>query len=375
MRVLHVVRDLNAASGGPSQSVPNLHLSLLAKQIDSHLLFEDVNQPLSDVVVEQSNLRAKAFYPVQRSGRFWNASSFHSVISSNFGRESWDIIHVHGLWTGINHAAAHYARKQKIPYVISPRGMLAQWAIDHKKIRKRIAMWLYQRRDLQQASLLHATSSAEAAQFKRLGLSGPTSIISNGTAFPPRDIKAISRSPRRALFLSRIHPVKGVVNLVKAWANVRPENWECIICGPDENDHAAVVQREIDAAGLAEHVCIVPAVAGDEKWRLFKSAELFILPSHTENFGIAIAEALACGLPVITTRGTPWEVLESNRCGWWIEDSIEALGSAMKIACELPRRELLAMGLRGNEYASNIFSWDQKAAEMIDLYKNTQAEG
>jgi glycosyltransferase involved in cell wall biosynthesis len=164
------------------------------------------------------------------------------------------------------------------------------------------------------------------------------------------------------------------MNLVRAWHAVMPAGWECLICGPDEAGHTAEVRSEIQRLGLVDQVKLRPAVSGNEKWNLYRTAELFVLPSHSENFGIVVAEALASGLPVITTKGTPWEILNRFQCGWWIDDSVAAIENALQNACSLPSETLAQMGARGREYAQENLSWEQKAAQMKSLYERILSE-
>ena len=379
MRILHVVRDLDAASGGPSQSVPSLSNALAQLGSDSCIAFEDFGNLTNGIPSREDGdvCRAQCTrIALRRTAKFWKQRDFCSQLKAKLGDIDWDLIHLHGLWNGLNHYGAVYARDRKIPYVVSPRGMLSPWALNHKWLRKKLALIAYQRKDLQLADCLHATSEAEASRFRELGLRPRSATIANGTTFPPLTEPKCkpSRAKRQALFLSRIHPVKGLINLVRAWATVRPPDWECVICGPDEANHLAEVKQEILALNLEGTIRILPPASNDEKWKLFASSDLFILPSHSENFGIVIAEALACGVPVITTKNTPWEVLETDRSGWWVDDNVDGIVGAMKMAFNTSNSELQSMGVRGREYVVNNLSWLQQAEKMHELYLQVIAD-
>ncbi|MCK4788937.1 MAG: glycosyltransferase, partial [Desulfobacteraceae bacterium] len=225
------------------------------------------------------------------------------------------LLHSHGLWLPVNYWAARAARRYNIPLVIHPRGMLEPWALSNKVWKKRLAMLLFQRRDLESATLLIATSLDEYQNIRNLGFSQPVAIIPNGIqldtvnkgVLPPNR----KSKERTALFLSRIHPKKGLLNLITAWGQLRPTNWRLRIVGPNEGGHLAEVIAAASANGIEDVVDFVDEVDDESKKAVYQNADLFVLPTFSENFGVVVAEALAHGLPVITTRGAPWSDLET----------------------------------------------------------------
>ena len=351
------------------------------------------------------------------------------------------VLHDNGLWLPTNHATARAARRNNIPLIISPRGMLTPWAMRFHGFKKRLAWWLYQYGDLQSAQVLHATSVQEAQEFRALGLTQPIAVIPNGVGLPraeSREQRAESRiqksevSPlipdlrppasdlrprssglRTVLFLSRLHPKKGLLDLVRAWAAVkgkaesreqraesrsqksevsaqRSENgsqmsasdlrpptsvlsfqsgWRVVIAGGDENGHREEIEAEIRKQKLENSFQFMGEVADEQKWAVHGSADLFVLPTQSENFGIVIAEALACGVPVITTRGTPWEDLVTHRCGWWVELGVSPLVAALNEAMQLSDAERQAMGLRGRKLVEENYTWSAAAQKMVAVYQ------
>ena len=279
------------------------------------------------------------------------------------------ILHDHGLWLPTNHAAARAASKLSRPRVVSPRGMLSPWALRHRRWKKWAAWRLYQRADLDTATVLHATSPAEAEEIRRAGRRQPIAIIPNGVAVPPLVQRAgLGVTPRRALFLSRLHPKKGLGHLLAAWAAVRPPDWELIIAGPDEQGIGVGLARRAEELGVTGSVTFRGAVEDEEKWALYASAELFVLPTLSENYGLVVAEALASGLPVITTKAAPWPSLESHRCGWWIEVGVSPLIEALGAATRSSPQTLAALGERGRALVQQELSWPQVAAQMAAVY-------
>jgi glycosyltransferase involved in cell wall biosynthesis len=174
---------------------------------------------------------------------------------------------------------------------------------------------------------------------------------------------------RRALFLSRIHPKKGLLNLIEAWRQVRPRGWRLLIAGPDESNHLSSVQEAVRQAGLTATVTFVGPVYGQQKLDLFNSADLFILPTFSENFGIAVPEALASAVPVITTKGAPWGCLETHDCGWWVDIGVPPLARALSEATQCSESELRQMGLRGRQLVSREYSLARIGQQMQAVYQ------
>jgi glycosyltransferase involved in cell wall biosynthesis len=262
------------------------------------------------------------------------------------------------------------AREIGLPFVVSPRGMLASWAFRLHGWKKRVAWALYQRRDLKCAHVLHATSNAEAKDFRTLGFSQPIAVIPNGVDVPSRPADRLqTKGQHVALFLSRIHPVKGLENLVYAWSQVRPSNWRVVVAGGNENGHQAEVEATVRELGLESSFSFVGPVDGQKKWELYQTADLFVLPSHSENFGMVVAEALACGLPVITTKGTPWAALTHHRCGWWVDVGVEPLVHALRTAVALDDAERCEMGSRGRRLVEREYTWAVVAKQMALVYR------
>jgi glycosyltransferase involved in cell wall biosynthesis len=281
-----------------------------------------------------------------------------------------DVVHDHGMWLPSNHRSATFAEARGLPFVVSPRGMLEPWSLGHHRWRKRLAWLAYQGRDARRAAMLHATSTMEAENLRRLGLRAPIAVIANGVDVPtvvPRPARAPGEYT--ALFLSRIHPKKGLLDLVAAWNRVRPAGWRVVIAGPDEGGHGDEVRRAVAAAGLAREFQFVGEVDDVSKWTCYASADLFLLPSYCENFGTVIAEALASAVPVITTTATPWRDLESHACGWWIAPNADALADALREATTLDADARSAMGARGRALVTERYGWARAGADMRRAYE------
>ena len=364
MKVLHTVDSLHARHGGPSRSVTALCDALSALNIDVQVAAggegEKDNavmpkEPSVEVTLHENSITA--MYRVRR--RLVREMPHNDAI-----------VHDHGLWLPSNYVTARTAARNAIPYVVSVRGMLEPWSLQQQRFRKRLAWQVYQRRILANAAVLHATAESEAEAIRSLGLKTPIAVIPNGVSVPGEEVYPKgTRGTRRALFLSRVHPKKGLVHLLGAWAKLRPEGWELIIAGPDEDGHRAELEALTNRFGLNDAVSFLGAFADSEKWDLYASADLFVLPTHSENFGIVVAEAMAMGLPVITTKGAPWALLEEIDAGWWTDVAPESIASALEEATSMEKARLVEMGKRGGEYVRENLSWSVIGDLMSGVYR------
>lgn len=284
------------------------------------------------------------------------------------------VIHTQDLWTPEVHLAAEAARQLGLPLVMSITGTLTPWALRHKAAKKKIGWRVYQKRDLAKAAVFHATSRREAADIRRLGLANPIAVIPLAVSLP-ESAEFGARRPdgadrlRTVLYLSRIHEKKGLIHLVRAWDRLRPPGWRAVIAGQDDFGYRAVLEEEIRQRGLVDAFSFRGFVSREEKDQLYREADLFVLPTYSENFGLVVPEALSRGLPVITTTGTPWEDLRTRRCGWWIETGDNPLAEALREACALSDGERKELGNRGRKLVEEEYSPRRLGERMPALYR------
>lgn len=370
VRAVHTVGNLSADHGGPSRTVTALCVALAEGGAGVDLI--TAPSAPGEAVVRPPEALVPVRYAEPR-GALWRgaASPFARAVAAAVGPGP-AVVHDHGLWLPTNLASARAAQRAGVPFVVSPKGMLSTWALGFNRAKKRAAWALYQHRALQSAAAFQVTAEAEAEDVRRVGLRQPVAVIPHGVEGPPAGFVVPPRepgAPRRALFVSRVHPKKGLLPLVEAWAAVRPEGWELVIAGPDELGHRAEVERRARELGVGGEVAFVGAVADEAKWGLYGSADLFVLPTFSENFGIVVAEALAAGLPVLTTHGAPWRALVEHGCGWWVPLGVEPLAAALGEATRAPDDVRRAMGARGRVYAEAGLSWSRTAGEVAALYR------
>ena len=361
MKVVHVITRLGRDCGGPVRSVQGLVAALGEAGVETWLL--------------SMTTEARPWLPGVTHFRCANAKGYGGYVSAMrkmIDDVRPDLVHLHNIWNPDIHAAAAVCRRCRIPYISSPRGSLEPWSLLQKRLKKRIAMWLYQRFDLNHAVALHATSVEECEQFRNLGLKNPVMIVPNGVNLPdvmPVVGKQTNERPR-LLFLSRIHRKKGLVEFVKAWEMVRPKSWQFEIVGFDEDgslDEALSIARQ---GGFEEDIIVTGPLEDDAKWQAYAQADAFVLPTHSENFGIVVAEALYSGLPVLTTTGTPWRELQERHCGWWVNCDISSLAEALRDLTSLPSKELREMGSRGRLLVEEKYSWPAIAKRMRTEYES-----
>ena len=351
LRVFLAATSLAPRYGGPAYSVSRLAIALADAGADVGLWSADGS-------VETTPLLAR-HAPITRLGGT-------PVDGLKFFRPA--IVHDNGLWLSHNHRLARACRALRLPRLVSTRGMLEPWARRHKNWKKDIAWLAYQRRDLMVADGLHATASEEAENLQRLGLGVPVHAISNGVDIPVGDNPVLGKKIRTALFMGRLYPVKGLPLLIEAWSRVRPEGWRLVLAGPDEAGHRAELEALIAKNGLRDSVEFAGPLEGEAKACALFGADLFVLPTHSESFGMAIAEALAHGVPVLTTVGAPWATLTERTIGWRTAISVEGLAAGLAAATVLDTATLCAMGQRGRDFVAAEFGWDWVARQFLATY-------
>lgn len=364
MKISLITSVLSPAAGGLSAAVPNLsHALVKAGMEDLHVVgIEDPGDPRA---ADAWGLHVHAHCPVGP-----NAFGYAPQMMQTLDRLAPDVTDVQGLWTYPSLANLRHHHRFGTPYMVTPHGMLDPWARQRSWWKKKAVRLFFEDAHLARATCLRATAEMEAEHFRSFGLGNPIAIVPNGVDVPHSLPARSSSERRRLLFLSRIHPKKGIAPLLQAWAaveTVRPE-WELVIAGPDEVGHTAEMQTLARSLNL-RRVEWRTAVRGEAKSALYRSADCFVLPTHAENFGLVIAEALAHEVPVITTRNAPWEGLHTHKSGWWIDLDEARLRDTLLEATAQTRQDLWEMGARGRNWMKRDFAWDGVAEKMAEVYR------
>jgi glycosyltransferase involved in cell wall biosynthesis len=361
VKVVHVVPHIDDEAMGPSYSVPRLCQSLAACGHSVGLLCLAAKGDISGVVVHVHS-------QWQALNRFAVSPGLAKALRERARRV--DIVHNHSLWAMPNVAVGWVVPGRHARLVTSPRGTLSPWALARSKWVKR-AIWPLQRRALFRADLLHATSEEELADIRAVGLKQPVAVIPNGVDVPRQDPQLKSRPAERTLlFLSRLHPTKGIDLLLAAWQRLQDKHpdWRLVIAGRGEPAHEQSI-RELAERLAVRRVTFVGPLYGAMKSGAYWGAELFVLPSHTENFGMVVAEALAHGLPAVVSNGAPWGGLVTEDCGWWIDNTQESLVRTLDEAMQCSVHQLAVKGNRGRQWMEREFRWDALGANMSEAYR------
>lgn len=367
LHVVQTITSLNPASGGTAQVVPQLSDALVEQ--GCHVSVAYLREPTNRAVALQKAVAAPA-RALHVFGRAVWSQEFSAVIRRGLPHGQPRLIHDNGLWSYTNFIAGSCARRFKIPLVISPHGMLEAWAMGYKRRKKRIARCLYQQDILDAATLFIVSAESELESLRREGLRQAAAVAPPGITLPATTAThALEAEQRKILFLSRVHPKKGLIPFAEAWQRARQPGWKVIVAGPDEGGHRAEVEAFIARCGLSSDFEFTGEVHGEAKEELFRAADLFVLPTFSENFGMAVAEALSYGLPVLTTRAAPWSILEAIGAGWWVEPSVADIATGLRSALSTSARQRASMGLAGRTYVAEHFGWSTTATKVHHAYE------
>lgn len=310
----------------------------------------------------------------------WGGLRHSADLWSTLAKAYPSLIHSHGLWTDVHRCAAVTARMHGVPHVIGSCGMLDKNALRRSWWKKRLVSIWFQSRALREASCLLANSDKEYEDIRSYGLTNPVAIIPNPvpnndfaeviSQIELRERYPVMSAKKTVLFLGRIHPVKGLARLIDAWSQLSSfhADWQLVLAGPDEGDYQSTLESKIDRLQCRSSVHLIGSVDNRAKWAVLQAADLFVMPSDFENFGMSIVEAMLVEKPVITTTGTPWQSLVDNCAGWWVERTSDALKNALVEAMTLPDEALQAIGRRGSNLATQ-FTPDIIASQLTSLYK------
>ncbi len=373
MRVLHFIPSLSLKDGGTTTYMLQL-APALGKLCDLHVCILDT--PASENVTSIAGATLHkipgSLYQWREMRRQWLA-----LLDTLFP----DLFHVNCCWMPQcallqfwfqSWDKRHHTERGERPVFLSPHGMLEPWIIKrHYWSRKFPAMLLYQRRAVRSVTSVITTAESEKDHLLALNWNTRVKTLPLGVDVDAMQMKKEWRHVHSLLFMSRIHPKKGLELLIKALAAMKdmPNCPHLNIVGDGDPDYVLSLKRMVETKGISQIVFFLGPVYGERKWQLLRDADLLVLPTYSENFGLVVAEALGVGTPVITTTGTPWRLLEEEACGWWISPSVEALHATLREVVSLDADQLEYKGRLGRRILSKRFSITEVAKKMYCFYE------
>lgn len=365
MRILHYIPSIDRASGGVGA-----YMQLLAKElgklVDLHVV---THRSDNELLLENCQLHyiSSGWLPWASS-----KSEFLTLLSELRP----DVFHTNCCWLPLSALTSMWAKNAGYKVVYTPHGMLEPWIMKRNYWTKKLpAICLFQKKGLAVADMIHSTADSERDNLLQLGWNEKLCTIPNCVDLDDIDIKLNrieggSGTNKIILFLSRIHVKKGINFLIEAVACLKDKlkGWTVKIAGEGDSAYIEDLKLLTVKLGVDDIVQFVGGVYGDDKWKLYKESSLFVLPTHSENFGIVVAEALACEVPVITTKGTPWSELKEFSCGWWTEVGTEPTFLALESFLEKSKEELVSMGKNGRQLIEKKYSCRTVAQEFNEMY-------
>lgn len=375
VRLLHVVPTYLPATryGGPIYSVHALCRTLAKHGHDVHVFTTNVDGSGVSAVLLGAPVDLEGvkvwYFPTSIGRRLYHSPAMAAALAAQV--RSFDCVHLHSVFLWPTMAAARAAVRCGVPYVIAPRGMLVGDLIKRKsRFWKQAWIALFERRNLQRAAAVHVTSEIEATELRKLGLPARRIVVvPNGVDMPTVRIEtAIARQPGvvRVVSLGRINWKKGLDRLIEAMVHVPKA--ELVIAGNDEEGYQTKLEDLAVRLGVAARVRFPGPVHGDAKWQLLESADVFVLPSHSENFGNAVLEAMAAGVPVVVTPGVGLAAtVETTGAGFVVGGEPDGVAAAINALIANPMTRL-AMGANAQRVAREQFSWAALAGRLEAVY-------
>lgn len=361
-----VVPSIDPKFGGPSISVPALCRAMHA--ITPRVKLYSGGGGASE--------RARSAEYMREFADAWPAAARRSpALKQALLDDDLALVHHHALWLPTLRYAHQAALRHDCPLVISPRGMLSRYAVARSRVRKRLARWFVHPGAMQQAAGWHATSADEHDDIRRAGFRQPIVVAPNGIDVPvwrdETDREAwLARVPslrgkRILLFFSRLHSKKGIRQLLDMWKALAPRfsEWHLLVCGTADEFGIDTVRRWIDNLQMADRAT---AASPDGLAKPYPLAELYVLPTASENFGLTVGESLASGVPVLVTDQAPWQAMDDLGCGRCVP--LVDFQAVLPELLSLSPDKLRAMGAIGRDYVERSFSWQHQAHTLLDFY-------
>lgn len=367
MRVIHIVNDVLASSGGVPRAVIGYALEVKPFDVASTVItVRDDRGPtvqLGGVDVLQANSAMRA------------VALLHQAVSQAEGD---CVVHVHGIWYPLSVLASIYAAVRGIPLVTSLHGSVHPIAFAHKRLKKLLAWRAYQKRVVGLSDIIHVTTEQESRYAGDVGVRVERIVVPIGVRRKTDRLDVDNaKVENRVVFIGRLHPIKGVEQLIDAWLQISPSypNAKLEIVGDGDREYVGQLKRKVQLSAACDSVEFSGVKYGEDKWSAIKKASALVLPSKSENFGIVVIESLSVGTPVLSTFGTPWKDLLDYSCGWLARSETEDLKAALDEVMSSDVEHLKKMGENGRRLVLEKYSWDKVGAKMAGVYLDRVKSG
>ena len=386
MKILHIIPSVAPVRGGPSVAVIAMVKSLRHIGIDAEVVATNDNgNTLLEVPL--NNLHEYQSVPVRFFARF--SPNLHSMREFAFSTsltawlwqhlQDYDLIHVHAIFSYPSTIAMAIARIQNVPYIIRPLGQLCEWSLQQSRRKKEIYLTLIEKTNLKAAKALHLTSTQEQKELELLNWNLPNFILPHGLVLPNpiadarQQLHQILNIPLETpiiLFLSRLHPKKGLDYLIPALAQLADQKFAFVLAGNGSPEYEAELDRLIQENNLGDRTYKLGFVSGEKKHICLQGADLYALTSHSENFGVAVLEALASGTPALVTTGVALsDLVKEQDLGWVVDLEIGAIVSSVQEFLDNPDMAK-QKGDRAAQYVAASYSWEKIALNLKSIYEN-----
>ena len=362
-------------SGGLYTSVRKLAESTWQRGIDVNILAHSDEYSAYDKAAYRS--LQPISYALKGPANFGYSPDMHTILK----QQNPDLIHTQCLWMYLSKVSLDFYQKYRTPHIISPRGMLDPWAVQNSAWKKKLVATWFEKQHLHTAACLHALCQSEADAMRQYGLINPIAIIPNGIDLPSSDAMQASTEPawsssvpsdkKVLLFLGRIHPKKGLLNLIEAWSTSQADvkDWCLVIAGWDENGHRAELEARVKATGIGKTVLFVGSQLGKDKSASYVRADAFILPSLSEGLPMSVLEAWSYRLPVLMTPQCNLPEGFQANAALCFEPTLEGNQQVLQKLGNLSQRHLSELGSSGYQLVQEKFTWDKVSAQMAEVYE------
>ena len=370
MRILHLSNIIGQKKGGGiHEVVSNLYRYQKKHNLEPHVWYPGSIEDADSFRLDNNIKCLDTFGDV----KFGFVKDLFKPISEEVNK--FDILHQHGLWMPVSLLSKKLKKQTNIKKIIQPHGFLMPYSRNLYKLKKDLIFSIYERSNIESSDMLVACAKEEALVLRNLFPNKNISIIPNAIPdefFNTENKTKIYKKKKSMLFLSQIIPVKGIERIIKSIHEIGVNkflDWEFLIAGYEDVQYKRILEKMISDYELKEVVKFIGPKFGLDKIKTFDNADVFLLPSYSENFGVVVAEALSRGIPVLATKGTPWEELELNNCGFWVDNTELGIKNGILQILQSSEEELKEMGLRGKKLISEKYLWSKCSQKTIEMYQ------